>query len=233
MMFNLISFKNGEEVFYKEGKEVFKGKYISLLENANADKITFGINVEKENGEVDVVLNHSLIEKNEYDAIANKVKTKTKGRKKMTQAQTVVEGEVVETEVKKVKKAKKEKVATTDVKVAKQVEIKPTLKGINQLLADSGRSLIKGDSYHDYILLDADGNAEATFIYRKPVKDLFAAIQTDASTEAILTYVDAAKPAKKTKKEVVVEDAMDADDSDDIDANDDADDSDDIEDEDL
>lgn len=233
MMFNLISFKNGEEVFYKEGKEVFKGKYISLLENANADKITFGINVEKENGEVDVVLNHSLIEKNEYDAIANKVKTKTKGRKKMTQAQTVVEGEVVETEVKKVKKAKKEKVATTDVKVAKQVEIKPTLKGINQLLADSGRSLIKGDSYHDYILLDADGNAEATFTYRKPVKDLFAAIQTDASTEAILTYVDAAKPAKKTKKEVVVEDAMDADDSDDIDANDDADDSDDIEDEDL
>ena len=46
MMFNLISFKNGEEVFYKEGKEVFKGKYVSLLENANADKITFGINVE-------------------------------------------------------------------------------------------------------------------------------------------------------------------------------------------
>lgn len=233
MMFNLISFKNGEEVFYKEGKEVFKGKYVSLLENANADKITFGINVEKENGEVDVVLNHSLIEKNEYDAIANKVKTKTKGRKKMTQAQTVVEGEVVETEVKKVKKAKKEKVATTDVKVAKQVEIKPTLKGINQLLADSGRSLIKGDSYHDYVLLDADGNAEATFTYRKPVKDLFTAIQTDASTEAILTYVDAAKPAKKAKKEVVVEDTMDADDSDDIDADDDADDSDDIDDEDL
>ena len=233
MMFNLISFKNGEEVFYKEGKEVFKGKYVSLLENANADKITFGINVEKENGEVDVVLNHSLIEKNEYDAIANKVKTKTKGRKKMTQAQTVVEGEVVETEVKKVKKAKKEKVATTDVKVAKQVEIKPTLKGINQLLADSGRSLIKGDSYHDYVLLDADGNAEATFTYRKPVKDLFTAIQTDASTEAILTYVDAAKPTKKAKKEVVVEDTMDADDSDDIDADDDADDSDDIDDEDL
>ena len=202
MMFNLISFKNGEEVFYKEGKEVFKGKYVSLLENANADKITFGINVEKENGEIDVVLNHSLIEKNEYDAIANKIKTKTKGRKKMAQTQTVIEGEVVETEVtetKKAKRAKKEKVATTDVKVAKQVEIKPTLKGINQLLADSGRSLIKGDSYHDYVLLDADGNAEATFTYRKPVKDLFAAIQTDDSTEAILTYVDAAKPAKKAK----------------------------------
>ena len=246
MMFNLISFKNGEEVFYKEGKEVFKGKYVSLLENANADKITFGINVEKENGEIDVVLNHSLIEKNQYDAITNKVKTKTKGRKKMAQAQTVIEGEVVETEVvetKKAKRAKKEKVATADVKVAKQVEIKPTLKGINQLLADSGRSLVKGDSYHDYILLDADGKAEATFTYRKPVKDLFTAIQTDASTEAILTYVDAAKPAKKAKKEVVVEEVMeadvlaeDADDSDDDADYADDDDSDieeDIEDEDL
>ena len=249
MMFSLINFKEGDEVFYKEGKEIHKAKFVSLLENANADKITFGLNVETESGEMDVVLNHSLIEKNEYDAIANKVKTKTKGRKKMAKVETVIEGETVETEVtetKKAKKAKKEKVPTADVKVAKEVELKPTLKGINQILASEGRSLAKGDSYHDYILLGKDGEVEATFSYRKPVKELFAAIQTDSSTEAILAYVDGTKPAKKAKKEVVVEEVLEADDlaedADDTDDDSDDDDSDDsdyadieenIEDEDL
>ncbi len=234
MMFSLINFKEGDEVFYKEGKEIHKAKFVSLLENANSDRITFGLNVETESGEMDVVLNHSLIEKNEYDAIANKVKTKTKGRKKMAKVETVIEGETVETEVtetKKAKKAKKEKVPTADVKVAKEVELKPTLKGINQILASEGRSLAKGDSYHDYILLGKDGEVEATFSYRKPVKELFAAIQADSSTEAILAYVDGTKPAKKAKKEVVVEEVLEADDlaedADDADADDDDSDADD------
>ena len=229
MMFSLINFKEGDEVFYKEGKEIHKAKFVSLLENANADKITFGLNVETESGETDVVLNHSLIEKNEYDAIANKVKTKTKGRKKMAKVETVIEGAVVETvvtETKKAKKAKKEKVPTADVKVAKEVEIKPTLKGINQILADEGRSLAKGDSYHDYILLGKDGEVEATFSYRKPVKELFTAIQIDSSTEAILAYVDGTKPAKKAKKEVVVEEVLEADDLAEDSADDDSDDDD-------
>ena len=153
MMFNLISFKNGDEVFYKEGKEVYKAKYVSLLENANADKITFGINVEKENGEMDVVLNHSLIEKNEYDAIANKLNNKkTRGRKKMTtvKTETVIDTEV--TEKAKTTKAKKEKVAVEKVakapKAPKVEVVKPNLKGINTLL-DEGRTLIKGETYHD------------------------------------------------------------------------------------
>lgn len=218
MMFNLISFKNGDEVFYKEGKEVYKAKYVSLLENANADKITFGINVEKENGEMDVVLNHSLIEKNEYDAIANKLNNKkTRGRKKMTtvKTETVIDTEV--TEKAKTTKAKKEKVAVEKVakapKAPKVEVVKPNLKGINTLL-DEGRTLIKGETYHDYILLDADGESLGSFKYRKPVKDLFAAIELDNSTEAILAYADAAKPAKKEKvaKTPVVEEVMETED---------------------
>jgi hypothetical protein len=217
-MFNLISFKNGDEVFYKEGKEVYKAKYVSLLENANADKITFGINVEKENGEMDVVLNHSLIEKNEYDAIANKLNNKkTRGRKKMTtvKTETVIDTEV--TEKAKTTKAKKEKVAVEKVakapKAPKVEVVKPNLKGINTLL-DEGRTLIKGETYHDYILLDADGESLGSFKYRKPVKDLFAAIELDNSTEAILAYADAAKPAKKEKvaKTPVVEEVMETED---------------------
>lgn len=247
MMFNLISFKNGDEIFYKEGKEVYKAKYVSLLENANADKITFGINVEKENGEMDVVLNHSLIEKNEYDAIANKLNTKkTRGRKKMTTVKTesVIDATEV-TEKTKTKKAKKEKVAVEKVpkapKAPKAEVVKPNLKGINSLL-DEGRTLIKGETYHDYILLDANGESLGSFKYRKPVKDLFAAIEADNSTEAILAYADAAKPAKKekvAKKAAVVEEVMETEDelldeTDDLEGDDYSDDiEEDIEDEDL
>lgn len=216
MMFNLISFKNGDEIFYKEGKEVYKAKYVSLLENANADKITFGINVEKDNGEMDVVLNHSLIEKNEYDAIANKINTKkTRGKKKMTtvKTETVIDATEV-TEKTKTKKAKKEKVAVEKVAKAPKAEVvKPNIKGINTLL-DEGRTLIKGETYHDYVLLDASGESLGSFKYRKPVKDLFAAIELDNSTEAILAYADAAKPAKKEKvaKTPVVEEVMETED---------------------
>jgi len=206
MMFNLISFKNGDEVFYKEGKEVYKAKYVSLLENANADKITFGINVEKDNGEMDVVLNHSLIEKNEYDAIANKINTKkTRGKKKMTTATTTAIDTEVVTEKVKTKKAKKEKVAVEKVAKAPKAEVvKPNLKGINTLL-DEGRTLIKGETYHDYVLLDSAGETLASFKYRKPVKDLYAAIELDNSTEAIIAHVDSIKPAKKEKVAKVVE----------------------------
>jgi hypothetical protein len=242
-MFNLISFKNGDEVFYKEGKEVYKAKYVSLLENANADKITFGINVEKENGEIDVVLNHSLIEKNQYDEIANKINTKkTRGKKKMTTATTtVIDAEVV-TEKVKTKKVKKEKVAVEKVakapKAPKVEVVKPNLKGINTLL-DEGRTLIKGETYHDYVLLDAAGETLANFKYRNPVKDLYAAIEADNSTEAIIAHVDSIKPAKKEKvaKAAVVQEAMDSEDDmlDEMDdSDDDADDSEeDIDDEDL
>lgn len=202
MMMSLINFKEGDEVFYKEGKEIHKAKFVSLLENAKNDKITFGINIENEKGEKDVILNHFLIQKDEYDAIVEKANNKkTKGRKKMTKIETAES--VVETVEKvKTKKAKKEKVATADVKVEKAEVIKPTLKGINQLLAasDDKRTLAKGDTYHDYVLLDENSEVVAEFKYRKPVKELFAAIEADSSTEAILDYVASVAPVKKEVK---------------------------------
>lgn len=202
MMMSLINFKEGDEVFYKEGKEIHKGKFVSMLENAKNDQITFGLNIENEKGEKDVILNHFLIQKDEYDAIVEKANNKkTKGRKKMTKIETAES--VVETVEKvKTKKAKKEKVATADVKVEKAEVIKPTLKGINQLLAasDDKRTLAKGDSYHDYVLLDENSEVVAEFKYRKPVKDLFAAIEADCSTEAILDYVASVAPVKKEVK---------------------------------
>jgi hypothetical protein len=170
---------------------------------------------------MDVVLNHSLIEKNEYDAIANKVNTKkTRGRKKMTTAtttETVIDStETVEKT--KVKKAKKEKVAVEKVAKApkdpKVEVVKTNLKGINTLL-DEGRTLIKGDTYHDYILLDAAGEVLTSFRYRKPVKDLYAVIEADNSTEAIIAHIDSIKPAKK--EAVEVDDVQSDDASDDID----------------
>ena len=233
MMMSLINFKEGDEVFYKEGKEIHKAKFVSLLENAKNDKITFGINIENEKGEKDVILNHFLIQKDEYDAIVEKANNKkTKGRKKMTKIETAES--VVETVEKvKTKKAKKEKVATAEVKVEKAEVIKPTLKGINQLLAasDDKRTLVKGDTYHDYVLLDANSEVVAEFKYRKPVKELFAAIETDASTEAILDYVASVAPVKKEVKAkpvakirkakevapVVEDDAIDEDDDSEID----------------
>lgn len=225
MMMSLINFKEGDEVFYKEGKEIHKGKFLSMLENAKNDQITFGLNIENEKGEKDVILNHFIIQKDEYDATVEKANNKkTKGRKKMTKIETA-ENTVEVIEKVKTKKAKKEKVAVEDV-VASEA-IKPTLKGINQLLAASNdkRTLAKGDTYHDYILLDENSEVVAEFKYRKPVKDLFAAIEVDASTEAIIAYVDSLAPAKKEKKvketDPVVETAendIDAEDSDYIDA---------------